>query len=378
MRWNAALVGAPMHLPYIDSFEKLLIFILTLSLLVVVHEGGHFWVARWNGVAVTEFAVGFGPAIASIRSKRSGTRYRLNIIPLGGYCAMLGEDARRETIDDPIGVSGVDYSMRAPWQRLAIVVAGPFVNLAASFVILLCSALIIGVPGDQTSTKIGKLVAGYPAERAGLKAGDRITAIDHVQMLDGATMVHKINASLGKSITLTYLRDGVTRDVALRPVPTVRNGHRIGVTGFMPISEYQHLSPFKAMTESWHEFSLMLTTTVSGLRDLVMHTSKEGYEVVGPIGMARAAVAIEDFGPGAFIWFASFISLSLGIFNLLPIPALDGGRLVFIVVELLRGRPVDPEKEALVHLTGFAALIAFVVFRSYHDIINMIAGKSAI
>lgn len=367
-----------MLLSYVDSIEKFLIFLVTLSLLVIVHEAGHFWVARWNGVAVTEFAVGFGPAIASIRSKRSGTRYRLNIIPLGGYCAMLGEDARRATTDDPIGVRGVDYSMRAAWQRFAIIVAGPLVNVVVAFLILLGSAFIVGVPSEHSTTKVGQLIAGDPAQRAGLKTGDEIAAIDGVHMLDGAAMVKTINSALGKTITITYLRSGISHDAKVTPIPMEQHGHRIGVTGFMPLMEYQHLSPLKAVNEAWSEFSQMWTSTITGLGQLVTHSSQASEELVGPVGMARAAVAIQDFGPGAFLWFAAFISLSLGIFNLLPIPALDGGRIIFIVLELLRGRPIDQEKEALVHFAGFAALIAFVLFRTYHDIINMVAGKSAI
>jgi regulator of sigma E protease len=367
-----------MLLPFIDSFEKFIIFGLTLSLLVIVHEGGHFWVARLNGVAVTEFAVGFGPAIASIRSKRSGTRYRLNLIPLGGYCAMMGEDARRELPDDPIGVAGVDYSIRAPWQRFAIIAAGPLVNLVAAFCILLASIVFIGTPNDHSSTKVGKVIAGDPAERAGLRPGDEITAIDGKTVVDGASMVKTINASLGKTLTMTYLHHGTVMTTHITPIPMEQHGKKIGVTGFMPLTEYKHMPLQVAVVDAASEMGQMWDSTFEGLSDLVVHANTAGDELVGPVGMARAAVAIQDYGVGAYLWFAAFISLSLGIFNLLPIPALDGGRILFIFVELVRGRPIDPEKEAMVHMTGFAALIAFVLFRTYHDIINMVAGKSAI
>lgn len=367
-----------MILPFLDSFEKFLIFAFTLSLLVVVHEAGHFWVARWNGVAVTEFAVGFGPAIFSIRSKRSGTRYRINLFPIGGYCAMMGEDARRAIQDDPIGVSGVDYNIRGPWQRFGIIAAGPIVNLFAAFVILLAGVLFIGTPNDHSSTKIGKIVAGNPADRAGLRPGDQITSIDGKPISDGATMVKIINASLGKTLTLGFTRHGEQMSARVAPIPMEQHGKKIGVTGFMPLTEYTRLPLSRSFGEAWREMKQMLDSTFLGLSDLVMHANTAGDELVGPVGMARAAVAIQDYGVGAYLWFAAFISLSLGIFNLLPIPALDGGRILFILVELVRGRPMDPDKEAMVHMTGFAALIAFVLFRTYSDIINMVAGKSAI
>jgi len=367
-----------MPLPLIDSFEKFLIFGFTLSLLVVVHECGHFFVARRNGVAVCEFGVGFGPALLSIRSRRSGTRYRLNAIPLGGYCAMLGEDTRRESPEAPIALSGGEYSARAPWRRFAIVAAGPVVNLVAAFAILLLSVLLVGIPSDRSSTRVGKVIAGDPAERAGLRTGDEITAIDGKPVHDGTAMVREINGSLGKTLIVTYRHHGLPRRVRLTPIPITAHGRKIGITGFMPLTEYTRVSPQASIAAAASETVQMWNSTMSGLTDLLLHASTAGDELVGPVGMARAAVAIQDYGLGAYLWFAAFISLNLGIFNLLPIPALDGGRILFILVEVVRGRPIDPEKEAAVHMTGFAALIAIVLFRTYHDIINMVAGKSAI
>jgi regulator of sigma E protease len=365
----------PLH--FIDSFEKFLIFGFTLSLLVVVHEGGHFFVARRNGVAVCEFGIGFGPAILSIRSKRSGTRYRLNAIPLGGYCAMLGEDMRRAS-EAPAALSGGEYSARAPWQRLAIVAAGPVVNLVAAFGILLLGVLLVGVPSDRSSTRVGKVIAGDPAERAGLRTGDEIMAIDGKPVHDGRAMVREINGSLGKTLIVTYQRHGLLRRVRVTPIPMSAHGKKIGVTGFVPLTEYTRLPPQASVAAAASETVQMWNSTATGLTDLLLHANTAGDELVGPVGMARAAVAIQDYGLGAYLWFAAFISLNLGIFNLLPIPALDGGRILFILVEFVRGRPIDPEKEAAVHMTGFAALIAIVLFRTYHDIINMVAGKSAI
>ena len=362
-----------MLLSYVDSLEKFLIFLFTLSVLVVVHEGGHFWVARWNGVAVTEFAVGFGPAIASIRSKRSGTRYRLNLFPIGGYCAMLGEDNRNQDPDDPIECVGVDYAIRAAWQRFAIICAGPLVNLIAAFVILLASTLILGVPGDHSTTKVGQVIAGDPAERAGLRSGDTIIALDGRDVSDGLTMVHKINSSIGKTIDIRFLRAGIAQDIFVKPIPMMQHGRRIGITGFMPVIEYHRLGPMAAIESAWKQLSDMWSATITGLNELLVHTSKTEDDIVGPVGMARAGVAIQSYGAGAFLSFAAFISLSLGVFNLLPIPALDGGRILFIVIEVLRGRPIDPEKEAMVHFSGFAALLLFVLFRTYHDIVNMVA-----
>ena len=367
-----------MPLPLIDSFEKFLIFGFTLSLLVVVHECGHFFVARRNGVAVCEFGVGFGPALLSIRSRRSGTRYRLNAIPLGGYCAMLGEDTRRESPEAPIALSGGEYSARAPWRRFAIVAAGPVVNLVAAFAILLLSVLLVGIPSDRSSTRVGKVIAGDPAERAGLRTGDEITAIDGKPVHDGTAMVREINGSLGKTLVVTYRHHGALRRVRLTPIPMTAHGRKIGITGFMPLTEYTRVSPQASIAAAASETVQMWNSTMSGLTDLLLHASTAGDELVWPVGMARAAVAIQDYGLGAYLWFAAFISLNLGIFNLLPIPALDGGRILFILVEVVRGRPIDPEKEAAVHMTGFAALIAIVLFRTYHDIINMVAGKSAI
>ncbi len=367
-----------MFLSTLDTAEKLLVFLITLSILVLVHEGGHFFVARLNRVAVTEFALGFGPALFSFRSPRSGTRYRVNCIPLGGYCAMVGEDAESSGNADVLGVQGVDYATCSVWQRFAIVAAGPLVNLAMAFVILLASGFIFGVPSEHGSTVVGELIPGDPAQRAGLQTGDRIVLIDGRPVTDGEHMVAQINASLGKTLTVVYLHRGISHAVRLTPIPMLVHGKRVGITGFSPQPEFQHIAPGATLLRAGEQLAGMWTSTVNGLGDLFVHPKQASDQLVGPVGMARAGMAIQDYGWGTYLSFAAFLSLGLGIFNLLPIPALDGGRILFIFVEMLRGRALDADKEALVHVTGFATLMAFVLFRTYHDILNLVAGKSAL
>ncbi len=366
------------------SAERIVIFLAMLSVLVVFHEYGHFLLARLNGVRVTDFAVGFGTTLLKWTSKRSGTVYRLNALPLGGYCMMKGEDGKsneaeqqREFRSAPV-YDEDNFQAKRPLQRMAIVVAGPAMNFIVALVLLFGVALVQGIPDVHPTTVVGPLVAGAPADRAGLHAGDRITAIDGKPMTSGDQLIDLIHASAGKTLRVTYVRDGETQTVTAVPM------HARGVTG-KPEGQLGFHPQFPPPTGrgnaiaaagvAWTQFSDIIGGTFAALGGLFTHPIQAAGSFSGPIGMYRASVTMEQYGIGAFISFAALISIALGIFNLLPIPALDGGRGVFILVEMLRGRPVDPEKEALVHVGGFAVLIALMLAVSYHDVTAAISGQ---
>ncbi len=361
--------------------EKLLLYLLMLSVLVVLHEWGHFIVARRNGVRVTDFAVGMGPTLLKWTSPRSGTNYRINLFPIGGYCQMKGEDGKSSEAEQQRDFRAGhkydpdNFQSKTPLQRLAIVVAGPIMNFIVALVLLFGAMTVFGVPA--LTTAVGQLVPGYPAERAGLHSGDRIVAVDGVTMKDGVQLIDVIHHSAGKPLHLTVVSGGTTRTLVITPRKSTIDGVTQGLLGFKPVTEPQHLGPIVAARRSWDEFSTVVTATLGALGGLFTHPAQVAGEVSGPIGMARASAQAEALGPYTFLSFAALISISLGIFNLLPIPALDGGRGVFILVEMLRGRPVDPEKEALVHFGGFAVLIALMIAVSFHDVSAALAGKGA-
>ena len=377
-----SIVTLALLAPSLDSAGRILLFLLALSVLIVLHEGGHFLIARRNGVRVNDFAIGFGPTLFKWTSPRSGTNYRLNILPLGGYCAMQGEDgktneAEQQRIFRSANPAQSDnFQAKSPLQRLSIVVAGPVANFILAFAILFVGAVAFGVAApDSWTTQIGTVQPGKPAAKAGLRFGDRITAIDGVPYADGAAMVKKIRASAGVPHKLTYERHGVPATVTVTPLAAKENGKTIGQLGFVRVPSFVRTGPLEGIQRAGEDFWDGFAGNFTGLAGLITHPAEHAAGVSGVIGMERAASEVQDLGWSPYLHLVAMISIALGVFNLLPIPALDGGRAVFILAEMVRGRPVDPEREALVHFTGFAVLMVLMVFVAYHDIANIVSGK---
>ncbi|MGC1379615.1 MAG: M50 family metallopeptidase [Candidatus Baltobacteraceae bacterium] len=362
---------------------KVVTFIVMLSVLIVLHELGHFFLARRNGVHVNEFAIGFGPKLAGWTSPRTGTQYSLRALPIGGFCAMEGEDnkvseaeAQREFRSQERAAEH-NFQSKSPWQRLAIILAGPLANFLLCYVILLVAALTFGVASDRTNQPVvGEVLAGSPAAIAGIRPGDRIVAIDGNPIGSGRGLVDKIHASLGKRLDLVYERNGVRNEIYVSPrACPAPVGKNLGCIGFSPVPAYERVGFGRAVRESGEEFVAIADQTLGSIGLLVTQFAKYAPQIAGPIGMGQVAATVQDWGWGPYFSLAATISFALGLFNLLPIPALDGGRAAFIIAELIRGRPVDPEKEAMVHLAGFAALMALIVLVAFHDIARIVSGQ---
>ncbi len=366
------------------NVEKIVLFLIVLSILIVLHELGHFILARLNRVRVLEFSVGMGPLLLSRRSPASGTQYSLRALPIGGYCSMHGEDNKtseaeqqREFRDSGVAVYDDDnFQARNAWQRLAIIAAGPVANFFLALLILFFAAFAFGVQSNRVQPVVGPLTPNMPAQRAGLRAGDRILAVNGVSVTGGNELVDLIHRSLRKSLRITYSRNGAQTTVTVKPVPcpTVQTSH-MGCIGFMPVAMYERVGFVEAVQTSVANFALIGQQTFGSLALLASHPAKYGGQVSGIVGMGQAAMTIEDFGWGPYLFFAALISFALGVFNLLPLPALDGGRAAFIIAELIRGKPVDPQKEALVHITGLAVLIALMLLINFYNVVQIIEGR---
>jgi regulator of sigma E protease len=366
------------------GIEKVVTFLVMLSILVVLHELGHFALARRNGVRVNEFAVGFGPKIASWKSPRSGTIYSLRVLPLGGYCAMEGEDNKsseaEQQRDYRAGSAESDnFQAKSPWQRLAIVLAGPIANFVLCYVILLVSALAFGVASDKTNQPVvGNVAAGTPAQIAGIKPGDRIVKLDGATITNGAQLINTIHSSYGKRLDLVYERDGIRHEIYITPAHCPAPIEKLGCIGFVPVPVFERVGLVAALRDASTQFANIADGTVSSIVLLVTHFAKYAPQIAGPIGLGQAAVTVQDWGWGPYLSLAAMISFALGLFNLLPIPALDGGRAAFIIAELIRGKPVDPEKEAMVHVAGFAALMALMLLVAFHDLARIFSGNGVL
>ena len=366
------------------GFEKVVTFLVMLSVLIVLHELGHFVLARRNSVRVNEFAVGFGPKLFAWTSPRTGTLYSLRALPIGGFCAMEGEDNRvseaqqqREFLaGDTLGESQ-NFQAKSPWRRLAIILAGPIANFVLCYAILLVGALAFGVASDKANQPVvGEVLPGSPAAIAGIRPGDRIVAIDDQTIASGKVLVDTIHAALGKKLDLVYERNGLRTEVRVAPKACpAQVGRNLGCIGFSPVPAYVHVGFGAAVRQSGDQFAAIANQTFGSIALLVTQFAKYAPQVAGPIGMGQVAATVQDWGWGPYFSLAATISFALGLFNLLPIPALDGGRAAFIIAELIRGRPVDPEKEAMVHIAGFAALMALIMLVAFHDIARIVSGQ---
>ena len=375
----ATLLGDLTHV------EKIVTFLVMLSVLVVLHEFGHFIMARRSGVRVNEFAVGFGPKLLKWTSPRSGTTYALNLLPIGGYCAMQGEDGKSTEAEQQREARAAGVSERDPENfqsknaltRLGIVLAGPLANFILTFLLLFLAAFAFGVASREEQPIVGPLMDGMPAQRAGVQVGDRILALNGQAVRSGDELVNVIHRSEGKDLRITFERNGMTFEKTLRTAvcPPPNPPHQ-GCIGFQPIPRYERVPFSAAIAYAGSSMVDMVQQSVQRLAMIVMHPARYAGSLTGVIGMGRAAATIQDFGWAPYIDLAAMISLSLGILNLLPFPALDGGRAAFIIAETLRGKPVDPEKEALVHVAGFAMLMMLMIFVAYHDIAKIVQGKA--
>ncbi len=368
------------------NVEKIALFIVMISVLIVLHEYGHFIIARLNKVRVLEFAVGMGPLIAAWKSPRSGTQYSLRAFPIGGYCAMHGEDNKTSEADQQrefrqtVTIDGREYDAdnfqaKNPWRRLAIVLAGPVANFILAWVILVVSAVAFGVDANTPRPVIESVIPGSPAQRAGLRTNDLIVAVNG-RAVGGQELVTMIHGSRGKRLSLAYESGGAKKTVSVVPgsCPPPEPAS-MGCIGFLPVDTLQHVRFTEAVVDASYAFVGLGQQTFMSLAMLATHPVKYGGQVSGVVGMAQAATTIQDWGWGYYLRFAALISFALGVFNLLPLPALDGGRGAFIIGELLRGKPVDPEKEAWVHITGLAVLIALMIVINFNNVVQILQGK---
>jgi len=332
--------------------------IIAFSVMIVVHELGHFLVAKWAGVTVYAFAVGFGPRLAGFT--RGGTTYALNLLPFGGYVRMAGED-----MED----SGGEGSFRTKTvrQRMAVVAAGPAMNLLLAFVLYVGMALAVGVPVGA-SARIGELIPGWPAEQAGLRPGDTIVAIDGVPMESGQQVIETIHQRPNEMLRLTVARGTEQFEVSVRSRLDPRQ--KIGLIGFRPEAIRERMGPVRAVAWGAGTIGATVTLIFSTLAGL-FRSGAVLDQLAGPVGAVKFLGEAGAAGLEIFLYTAAGLSIMIGVFNLLPVPALDGGRLLFLAVEAVRRRSLDARREGYVHLVGYVLLIALLLILTFRDLLRL-------
>ena len=348
------------------TFLYILLGILMFGALILTHEAGHFFFARLFGVTVHEFAIGMGPKLLSHTSKK-GITYSLRAFPIGGFVSMAGED---EDSDDPNGID-----KKPLWQRMIVVAAGALVNILTGFVLM----GIISASSDIASLQIKEFYVVSEAtgewvdtdEILGLRVGDTIKKIGKRTINVSDDLLYEVMFIGDKPVDVTVKRDGemvVIPDVSF---PTyVAEGIEFGNAAFIGL-ETAKKTPFVVVKEAvCRGFS-----TIRMLFDSVIALFKGQYgteALSGPVGVVDAVGETASYGVMAFLFFVAVIALNLGLVNLFPLPALDGGRLFFMLIELIFRRKVPAKFEAAVHTAGFVLLMGLMVFVTYQDIVKII------
>lgn len=345
----------------------ILAFVLIFSLVIFVHELGHFLVAKRSGARVEEFGLGYPPRLVRI-AKRGDTEITLNAIPIGGFVRVAGD----EDPSDPRSMA-----RRSPWVRAAFLVAGPAMNVALA-VALFSASFVIGihVPVDGPGVGIYQVVPGSPAALAGLKVGDTILKIDGEPTDSVSELQALIDARLDQQVALQVRRDGKVLAEPVLLVPCSDHPEDQGAMGVAIDAPWGKVSYpiWKALWLGLQQVGWTVWMIIGGL--VAMVRGQIPADLTGPIGIAQMTAQVAKSGLAQLLEWTAFLSVNLCILNLLPVPALDGGRLLFVALEIIRGgRRIDPQKEGLVHLVGIIVLLGMFLVVSYFDVVRVVQGS---
>ncbi len=349
----------------------IVVFILILSLLVFVHELGHFVVAKFLGIRVEEFGFGLPPRLWG--KKFGETIYSLNWLPIGGFVKLAGEDETpHSTLHTPNAKLRHLFWARSKKERSAVLLAGVSMNF------LLALGILSFVFSQGVGARIERVIPGAPAELAGIQSGDVIVAVGNLAILDRMDMVSRVYGNLGQSITLRIIHNGEQKEMAITPRlnPPPDQG-ALGIafdTSFAGIYYPWYEIPFRSLI--WAiGFSLEALRSIAGLLwKLISFRSIDTTAIAGPIGIAQVTGQVIGLGFMKVLQFTGILSLNLAVMNILPIPALDGGRLLFVVLEKLIGKKVKPRAEALTHQIGMVVLLVLLFLVTVNDVLRIVKG----
>jgi len=352
-----------------------LIFIIILAVLVLTHEFGHFIVAKKSGMRVDEFGFGFPPRIASIKKKE--TRYSFNLFPIGGFVKIFGEDGGDKDNDR-------SFASKAIWKRMLVISAGIIVNFLLAFLLFSASHMMGTTvvisdehPADEYESvfvQIAEVALNSPAQNAGIKIGDKIEKLESATASISVETVldvqEFISQNLGETVVFTVIRGNETLDLSTQIREVAPEGE--GATGIALVRAGVVSYPwYSAIVEGAKTFWFVLVGTLFAFGGMIKGLVVSGSlpsDISGPVGIAYMTGTVRDLGFVYLLQFVALISLNLGIINLIPFPALDGGRLLFLGIEKIKGSPVPKKVEGMAHAIGFALLILLIIVITLKDI----------
>ncbi len=334
------------------------IALLVFGVLIFIHELGHFVFARLFRVSINEFSIGMGPKVIKKKSEKSGIAYSLRLLPIGGYVSMVGEDERS---DDPNA-----FGNKKVWQRIVITVAGAFMNVLLGFILMF---IIVFATKSLASTTIYDFTPDAVSFEYGLTQGDRITKVNGTSVNTGNSLFYEVMHDGGTPVDFTVIRDG--KEIVIENVEFKREteqGVTLGSPDFIVYSE--EATFLNLMKHSFSRSVLTVKMVWDSIIDLI--AGRFGVEAVsGPVGTTSVIGDAASQGISNLVYIVCVITINLGIMNLLPFPALDGGRLIFLLIELVSRRKIKPEIEGYINLAGIICLFGLMILITFKDILGL-------
>ena len=346
---------------------SLILFILILGLIVLVHEFGHYLFAKLSGVHVYEFSIGMGKRLFCFNKKNSETEYSIRIFPIGGYVRLAGEDSEdKDTSKDKMLYN------KTFLQRFLVLFAGAGFNFVLAIVLLFVTALIFG--SVSPSPIVGESIKDYPAYDSGIRSGDKILSVDGKKVSSWDSVLLKVQTAEGKKITFVVEhKNGEKETIKVSPIKVKENKEEVykyGIAGSQKVEKGFVSSVKYSFTKTLSLFSVMGETVKSLFTGAVSINQMSGpvgiYKVVDSQTTNSIATTIANL-----LYLTAYLSINVGVINLLPLPAFDGGRILFLIIEKIIKKPVPGKIENLVHNIGFFLLLGLIAYITWHDIVNL-------
>ncbi len=350
-----------------DPIRTILAFVVVLGVLVFFHELGHYLAARWRGVYVERFSVGFGRAIASW-TDRQGTEWRIGWLPLGGYVKLHGQEQPADVPDEVRAKwrPGQTFHEKPVGDRAIVVAAGPLANFVLAA--LMFAALYMTVGQPAATTAVGTVQEGSAAATAGLLPGDRIVALDGQPVMRFEEVQRHVQPRAGTPIAVTVKRDGVEQTLTATPIARALGETSVGILGVGAApAQFERLNPFSAVWAGTVQTADITVQTLGAVWQMIAG-GRGAEELGGPLRIAQMSGQVAELGIASLVSFMAVLSVNLALINLFPIPVLDGGHLMFYAAEAIRGRPLPPRAQEYGFRAGFALLITLFVFATWNDL----------